>query len=71
MDKITFSTTDLKKIIDVVDQLKTYRQLRKDAITITSDSSSGIGSIVTVAVPILIDGVPGSLQVDIADESNW
>ena len=42
-----------------------------DYITISVDSSSGIGSIVNVSLPTIINGDVVTISKNIVDESSW
>lgn len=42
-----------------------------DYVTITVDSSSGIGSIVKVSLPAVINGDMVIIEKTIVDESSW
>lgn len=43
----------------------------QEYVTITSDSSSGIGSIVTASIKAPINGDFVTITKDIVDESSW
>jgi hypothetical protein len=49
----------------------TDKYSESDFITITVDSSSGIGSIVKVSLPIVINGDLVTISKTIVDESSW
>ncbi len=49
----------------------TEKYSESDFITITVDSSSGIGSIVKVSLPTVINGDLVTISKTIVDESSW
>lgn len=58
------------------DDLEAIREFAKkhaffDYMTISVDSSSGIGSIVKVSMPTIIDGDTVVITKTIVDESSW
>jgi len=75
MNKITLHRDDLETILKMVDQLNPVTEKLNDftegVVTITSDSSSGIGSIIAVEIPTDISGISGTFRKVIVDEKNW
>lgn len=51
--------------------IEKYDQPMSDFVTITVDSSSGIGSIVTASINAVINGDPVTITKTIMDESSW
>jgi hypothetical protein len=66
MDKVSLHKEDLHEIIKFVE-----KYTDSDYLTITVDSSSGIGSIVKVSIPAVINGDMVTVEKTIVDESSW
>jgi hypothetical protein len=66
MNTITLHKDDLIAIKEFTD-----KYTDSDFITINVDSSSGIGSIVTVSIPAVINGDMVIIHKTIVDESSW
>ena len=66
MDKVSLHKEDLHQIIKFVE-----KYTDSDYLTITVDSSSGIGSIVKVSIPAVINGDMVTVEKTIVDESSW
>ena len=67
MSKIGLHKSDIKEIQRVLDSFPHA----SDYIEIEVDSSSGIGSIVTVMVKTTVNGHFGEFRKAIVDESSW
>jgi len=66
MNKLTLHQSDLVSIKEFCDKYP-----EADYITVTVDSSSGIGSIVKVSLPTVINGDMVVIEKVIMDESDW
>lgn len=55
-----------EKILEVMNQLPDH-----DAFLLEIDNSSGIGSIVTLAVDIVHNNIPGKFVVEVEGPDNW
>lgn len=66
MKQIALHRDDLVAILEFANKYPD-----SDYLTITVDSSSGIGSIVTVALPSVINGDVVTVSKTIVDESSW
>jgi hypothetical protein len=66
MDKVSLHKEDLHEIIKFVE-----KYTDSDYLTITVDSSSGIGSIVKVSIPAVVNGDMVTVEKTIVDESSW
>jgi hypothetical protein len=66
MKEISLHRDDLVAILKF-----TEKYPNSDYITITVDSSSGIGSIVTVSLPTVVNGDLVTVCKTIVDESSW
>jgi hypothetical protein len=66
MNKVSLHKEDLLAIIKFAD-----KYTDSDYITITVDSSSGIGSIVTASIPAVVNGDMVTVAKTIVDESSW
>ncbi len=67
MNEIYLSRKDLQAIQKFLDSFPD-----RDVVLITSDSSSGIGSIVKASViGTIVDGHVVTVSKDIVDESGW
>ena len=64
--QISLHREDLVAIMEFIDK---YPQ--SDFITISVDSSSGIGSIIEVSLPTVINGDLVTVSKTITDESSW
>ena len=71
MNKITLHRDDLETILKLVDQLNPNNTIDGDRVTITADSSSGIGVVIAVEVPVDINGVTGTFNKVIVDSNKW
>ena len=71
MNKITLHRDDLETILKLVDQLNPNNTIDGDKVTITADSSSGIGVVIAVEVPVDINGVTGTFNKVIVDSNKW
>ena len=40
-------------------------------VEIEKDDTSGIGYTLKAAIPLNVDGTPGTFTVDLTDETNW
>lgn len=67
MNKVTLHKDDFKSIQKFMDSFPHAA----DYIEIEVDSSSGIGSIVTVMVKTTVNGHFGEFKKTIVDESSW
>lgn len=67
MSKISLHKSDIKEIQRVIDSFPHA----SDYIEIEVDSSSGIGSIVTVILKTTVNGHFGEFRKAIVDESSW
>ena len=68
MNTVTLHTDDVKAIQDFIDR---QEGATSEYITITVDSSSGIGSIITVSMPAVVNGDLVTITKTIVDESSW
>ena len=66
MAKVTILPRDVEKINEVVELNNIVT-----SITIECDSSSGIGSIVTMSWLTVYNGLCTTMTVNVADESEW
>jgi hypothetical protein len=66
MNKVSLHKEDLHEIMKFVE-----KYTDSDYLTITVDSSSGIGSIVKVSIPAVINGDMVTVEKTIVDESSW
>ena len=66
MNKLTLHQSDLVSIKEFCDKYP-----EADYITVTVDSSSGIGSIVKVSLPTVINGDMVVIEKVIMDETDW
>jgi hypothetical protein len=66
MNKLTLHQSDLVSIKEFCDKYP-----EADYITVTVDSSSGIGSIVKVSLPAVVNGDMVTIEKVIMDESDW
>jgi hypothetical protein len=66
MNKLTLHQSDLVSIKEFCDKYP-----ESDYITVTVDSSSGIGSIVKVSLPTVVNGDMVVIEKVIMDESDW
>ena len=71
MNKITLHRDDLETILKLVDRLNPDHTIDGDKVTITADSSSGIGVVIAVEVPVDINGVTGTFNKVIVDSNKW
>jgi hypothetical protein len=65
-NKLTLHQSDLVSIKEFCDKYP-----EADYVTVTVDSSSGIGSIVKVSLPAVINGDMVIIEKTIVDESSW
>jgi hypothetical protein len=66
MNKVSLHRDDIREILQFVEKYPDSEYL-----TIEVDSSSGIGSIVTVSVPAVVNGDAVIITKTIVDESSW
>ena len=66
MAKVTILPRDVEKILEVSE----LNNIVSD-ITIECDSSSGIGSIITMSWLTVYNGLCTTMTVNVADESEW
>jgi hypothetical protein len=66
MNKVSLHRDDVREILQFVEKYPDSEYL-----TIEVDSSSGIGSIVTVSVPAVVNGDMVIITKTIVDESSW
>jgi hypothetical protein len=66
MSKITLLPSAVEKINEVVELNNIVT-----SITIECDSSSGIGSIITMSWLTVYNGLCTTMTVNVADESEW
>ena len=66
MNKVSLHRDDVHEILKFVEKYPDSEYL-----TIEVDSSSGIGSIVTVSVPAVVNGDAVVIKKTIVDESSW
>lgn len=66
MNKLTLHREDLETIKKFCDKYPDA-----EYITISVDSSSGIGSIIKVSIPTVINGDAVVIEKTIVDESSW
>jgi len=65
-NKLTLHQSDLVSIKEFCDKYP-----EADYVTVTVDSSSGIGSIVKVSLPTVVNGDMVTIEKTIMDESDW
>ena len=68
MNTVTLHTDDVKAIQAFIDR---QEGATSEYVTITVDSSSGIGSIITVSMPAVVNGDLVTITKTIVDESSW
>lgn len=68
MNEISLHKDNFYTILQFIEK---YDQSMSDFVTITVDSSSGIGSIVTASINAVINGDPVTITKTIMDESSW
>ena len=66
MAKVTLLPRDVEKINEIVELNNIVSN-----ITIECDSSSGIGSIITMSWVTVYNGLCTTMTVNVADESEW
>lgn len=66
MSKISLHREDFEAILKFASKYPD-----SDYLTIEVDSSSGIGSIVTVSLPTVLNGDLVTVQHTVVDESSW
>lgn len=66
MDNLSLQQKELLAIKEFCDKYP-----ESDYVTITVDSSSGIGSIVKVSLPTVVNGDFVTIEKTITDESSW
>jgi hypothetical protein len=66
MNKLSLHQEDLLAIKNFCDKYPD-----SDYVTVTVDSSSGIGSIVKVSLPTVVNGDMVTIEKTIVDESGW
>jgi hypothetical protein len=66
MNKVSLHRDDVREILQFVEKYP-----ESDYLTIEVDSSSGIGSIVTVSIPAVVNGDMVVVTKTIVDESSW
>lgn len=57
---------DIKKMLEVLEKFPDA-----ETVEVLSDSSSGIGSVTTMRLPVLVNDVSGTLEVVISSVENW
>lgn len=65
MNKIYLCKDDLLDIIKLLEDMDT------DVALVSSDTSSGIGSIITASVTVQTNGHSGEFTKIISDETSW
>ena len=68
MNQITLHKDNLYTILQFIEK---YDQPMSDFVTVTVDSSSGIGSVVTVSIHAVINSDSVTITKTIVDESSW
>lgn len=66
MNQVSLHRDDVREILQFVEKYPD-----SDYLTIEVDSSSGIGSIVTVSIPAVVNGDAVVIKKTIVDESSW
>lgn len=66
MNKVRLHISELKDIISFLDKFPDTEQ-----ITIMTDSSSGIGTLVDVEIDSVIHGMDVKIKYSVSDESTW
>jgi hypothetical protein len=66
MNQISLHREDFKAITEFIEKYS-----ESDYVTISVDSSSGIGSIVKVSINTVINGDAVTITKAIVDESSW
>lgn len=66
MNQVSLHRDDVREILQFVEKYPD-----SDYLTIEVDSSSGIGSIVTVSIPAVVNGDVVVVTKTIVDESSW
>lgn len=68
MNEISLHVDNFYKILEFVHK---YDQPAADQVTITVDSSSGIGSIVKASINVVVNSDLVTITKTIVDESSW
>lgn len=73
MDKITLRRSDLVKMIELIDTINPESQetLGAGMVTVTCESSSGIGSIINAELPHKVNGDWGTFIYELAGVESW
>jgi len=66
MNQVSLHRDDIVKILEFINKYPD-----SDFINITVDSSSGIGAIVSVSLPTVINGDIVTIKKTIVDETSW
>jgi len=66
MNQISLHREDFKAITEFIEKYS-----ESDYVTISVDSSSGIGSIVKVSINTVINGDAVTITKTVVDESSW
>ena len=67
---ITLQVTELNRISSVLSQFFPDEK-GCTSITISSNSLSGLGKVVTVSFPYEIDGIKGTFSHEVVNEDDW
>ena len=72
-NQINLSVNELKTILDIINELNPADNTKFGAgrVTITYDTSSGIGNTVKVSIPMTCGNYHGEFTTLITDESSW
>ena len=73
MQTIHLHREDLVELLRLIDEInpEDSGKLGSGMVTVNCDSSSGIGSIITAELPVLLGDTRGTFVAVISDESNW
>jgi hypothetical protein len=73
MNSISLCVDELKTILAIINELNppNIYSLGAGTAEISVDSSSGIGSVVTVTIPMTCGNYYGKFSTTITDESDW
>ena len=73
MNEIILNHRELKELLEIVETINppNTMMLMAGRVTVTSDNSSGIGSIVKATVPVQQGDRWGEWTTNITDERNW
>ena len=68
MNKVKLNAFELRNALDTINKLEVEDS---QSVTLTSDSSSGIGTVINLEVNVVINGVSGIFLKTLVDHTNW